>query len=31
MVVEQVEFIDVEHAPVGFGQEARLEHRRPGG
>ena len=31
LVVEQVEFIDVEHAPVGFGQQARLEHRRPGG
>ena len=27
-VVEQVELIDVEHAPVGFGQQAGLEHRR---
>ena len=28
-VVEQVELIDVEHAAVGFGQQARLKHRRP--
>ena len=29
VVVEQVELVDVEHAPMGFGDQARLKHRLP--
>ena len=28
-VVQHVEFVDIENAAVGFGQQPRLEHRRP--
>lgn len=31
LVVEQVELVDVEHPAVRLGQQAGLEHRRPGG
>ena len=29
VVVEQVELVDIEHAPMGFGDQTRLKHRLP--